>query len=143
MRSRVSWILVLSVLITLPVGCDNITSGLQIDPGQRFNLGGNGNGAFRVEVQNRGDVPVELLAEPADGPLVPVAEIAPGRRPAGVSRRGRRPSWSTSAIAPRACSSRSGATRRCPWGTHRSANRGDGCPAGTQGVTPLSSSTIG
>jgi hypothetical protein len=69
--------LVFSCLLALLAGCAPTHSSLTLAPGERFELGGPGDGAFRVELTNEGDVPVSV-AEQRSGELVPLAELAPG-----------------------------------------------------------------
>lgn len=67
----------LALTSLLVAGC-GLTSGLSIEPDTQFDLGANEHGAFVADVENRGDVPVEIIARSSDGDATSIAVIAPG-----------------------------------------------------------------
>lgn len=58
----------------------SIKSGLQIEPGQTFELGGGQRGGFTVTGTNTGPVAVEVLGKPEDAPAITRATVAPGAK---------------------------------------------------------------
>lgn len=73
-------IYLLSVLSSLLVGCHRLNSLTTIQPGRRFELGGNRNGAFTARLQNVGRVPVEITERRGDGTSVAMGTFRPGRQ---------------------------------------------------------------
>lgn len=70
----------LLLLLTLATasGCGTLRSGLEIDPGATFVLGGEQRGAFTVEILNTGAAPVALAELQASGDTLQVTSLAPG-----------------------------------------------------------------
>lgn len=66
------------VLLAALAGCAPTHSGLTIPPGQRFSLGGDGDGSFRVEICNRGAAPVMLGEVRHDGQTIDLGVLEPG-----------------------------------------------------------------
>lgn len=62
----------------LVAGCSSIRSGLEIDPGATFVLGGDQRGAFRVEILNTGRAAVQVSEATVFGDTVVVAVVASG-----------------------------------------------------------------
>lgn len=58
-------------------GCA-ITSGLTIEPGETFVLGGDQRGAFTVELLNTGSVEIEVAEVTVAEDTLRVAQLAPG-----------------------------------------------------------------
>ncbi|WP_143738196.1 hypothetical protein [Erythrobacter donghaensis] len=56
----------------------SIKSGLQIEPGQTFELGGGQRGGFTVTGTNTGPVAVEVLGKAGEAAAAPRATVAPG-----------------------------------------------------------------
>lgn len=67
----------LALLLALG-GCGSIHSGLTIEPGTQFVLGGPRNGSFSAELANVGAVAVDVLEVTASGDTVEVEVLAPG-----------------------------------------------------------------
>ena len=59
-------------------GCGPTYSSLTLEPGARFVLGGPGDGAFRVELQNEGAAPITLAEQTPDGESVALGVLEPG-----------------------------------------------------------------
>ena len=57
-----------------------IRSGLRIEPGKQFVLGGSQPGAFKVEGHNVGKVSVEIKERPRGGGIFGKTTLAPGAR---------------------------------------------------------------
>ncbi|QNH60889.1 hypothetical protein [Hymenobacter sediminicola] len=57
-----------------------IRSGLRIEPGKQFVLGGSQLGAFKVEAHNVGKVSVEIKERPRGGGIFGKTTLAPGAR---------------------------------------------------------------
>ncbi|GAA3929976.1 hypothetical protein [Hymenobacter algoricola] len=57
-----------------------IRSGLVIEPGKQFVLGGGQPGSFKVEAHNVGKVSVEIKERPRDGGIFGKTTLAPGAR---------------------------------------------------------------
>ena len=57
-----------------------ITSGLLIEPGKQFVLGGGQLGGFRVQAHNVGKVSVEIKERPRGGGIFGKVTLAPGER---------------------------------------------------------------
>lgn len=60
------------------LSCSALKSDLTIQPGKAFLLGGNRNGAFTVQLQNRGKVSVTVTEKFADGQTRALAVFGPG-----------------------------------------------------------------
>ncbi|TGE15399.1 hypothetical protein [Hymenobacter elongatus] len=74
-------LLTLVVLSLLATACwAGIRSGLLIEPGKQFVLGGGQRGAFKVEAHNVGPVPVEIKERPRGGGIFGKTTLAPGAR---------------------------------------------------------------
>lgn len=58
--------------------CSTLKSDLTVQPGTRFELGGNRNGSFTVQLRNRGDVPVTITERKANGQRVELGLFSPG-----------------------------------------------------------------
>lgn len=58
--------------------CSSINSGLNLEAGKQFRLGGNQKGAFTVLVKNTGKTPVTISEQPAVGPSVVLGVSQPG-----------------------------------------------------------------
>ena len=69
----------LGLICAAPAIGGTITSGLRIEAGQTFALGGGQEGGFTVTGRNTGQVAVEVLGR-AEGAAIPVARgtVAPG-----------------------------------------------------------------
>lgn len=67
-------------LLLLASGCSTIRSGLEIDPGATFVLGGEQRGAFTVEILNTGEAAVTVAEIQTSGDTLHVASVAPGAR---------------------------------------------------------------
>ena len=80
MRSLLLAFLFTSLLVpgTLLPGCVGIESGLRISPGERFVLGGEQRGAYRVDARNIGDATVVVAEVVAGGDTVALGRLAPG-----------------------------------------------------------------
>lgn len=61
-----------------PLGAGTINSGLQIDPGQTFELGGGQEGGFTVTGRNTGPVAVVVLGQAPGGKPSERGTVAPG-----------------------------------------------------------------
>lgn len=72
--------LALAGLLLVAAACHfrALRSDLTVQPGTRFNLGGNQNGAFTVRIQNKGRVPVTILERRADGQEITLGTFRPG-----------------------------------------------------------------
>ena len=66
------------VLAALLAGCAGTYSSLTLAPGEGFTLGGEGDGAFQIELENEGDAPVEVSERRADGSFMKIGTLAPG-----------------------------------------------------------------
>ena len=76
-----SVLLLLTILLVLATACwAGIRSGLLIEPGKQFVLGGGQPGAFKVEAHNVGKVPVEIKERPRGGGIFGKTTLAPGAR---------------------------------------------------------------
>ncbi|GGG41477.1 hypothetical protein [Hymenobacter glacieicola] len=60
-------------------GSGGVNSGLLIEPGKQFVLGGSQPGAFKVVARNVGKVPVEFKERPRGGGIFGRAMLAPGQ----------------------------------------------------------------
>ena len=58
--------------------CNTFKSDLSIQPGKRFELGGNRNGSFTVQLRNNGNVPVSVAERRANGQSVELGIFSPG-----------------------------------------------------------------
>ncbi|MCX9146826.1 hypothetical protein [Erythrobacter sp. WG] len=67
-------------LLAAPAGADVLNSGLEIEPGQFFELGGGQKGGFTVTGRNTGPsaVVVYVMADGPDANLVERGTVAPG-----------------------------------------------------------------
>lgn len=76
---RIGLLSALGLMLAAPAIGGTFTSGLQIEAGQTFELGGGQEGGFTVTGRNTGPVAVEVLGK-AEGAAVPVARgtVAPG-----------------------------------------------------------------
>ena len=78
-RSRLALVGSFAFAVIILSGCAAGTySSLTLAPGERFTLGGEGDGAFRVELRNEGGAPVELSEQTASGALPPLGTLEPG-----------------------------------------------------------------
>lgn len=66
------------VLALSLIGCGSINSGLRVDPGKQFVLGGGQRGAFKVDANNVGDVPVRITLRREDGVTTDLGSLEPG-----------------------------------------------------------------
>ncbi|MEM1116321.1 MAG: hypothetical protein AAF845_11270 [Bacteroidota bacterium] len=69
-------LLLLSLLLV--AGCSSIRSGLEIDPGATFVLGGDQRGAFRVQILNTGPAAVRVSEVTVFQDTTDIALIRPG-----------------------------------------------------------------
>ncbi|MEM7657105.1 MAG: hypothetical protein AAF399_13305 [Bacteroidota bacterium] len=75
------WVRLLSVLaLSSTLSSCAIHSNLNIPAGQEFVLGGNGNGRFKVELNNTGQPEVEVLEDFASGKVVTIGKLAPNAK---------------------------------------------------------------
>lgn len=58
--------------------CSTLKSDLTVQPGKRFELGGNRNGSFTVQLINKGDVPVTVTERKANGQRLALGVFGPG-----------------------------------------------------------------
>ena len=72
---RIRIFLVLSFFLA---ACSVLKSDLTVQPGKQFELGGNQNGAFTVQVENKGKVPVTITELKAGGEKISLGVFAPG-----------------------------------------------------------------
>ncbi|MBC8084237.1 MAG: hypothetical protein H7Z21_13610 [Hymenobacter sp.] len=77
----VSALATFAALLLLAAACwAGIRSGLVIEPGKQFVLGGTQPGAFKVVAHNVGKVPVEFKERPRGGGIFGKATLAPGAK---------------------------------------------------------------
>jgi hypothetical protein len=69
-----------AVLLLATACWAGITSGLLIEPGKQFALGGGQLGGFKVEAHNVGKVSVEIKERPRGGGIFGKTTLAPGAR---------------------------------------------------------------
>lgn len=62
------------------IGCGSINSGLRVEPGKQFVLGGGQRGAFKVDANNVGDVPVQIALRSEGGANTDLGNLEPGAR---------------------------------------------------------------
>ena len=67
-----------SVLVFGLAACSPTTSSLTLQPGERFILGGPGDGAFRIELANEGAVAVDVAEQRLGGDVVALGVLEPG-----------------------------------------------------------------
>lgn len=67
-----------AALLAAPVQAGELTSGLQIEPGQTFELGGGQKGGFTVTGRNSGSVAVVVLGKRAGSEPVARGTVKPG-----------------------------------------------------------------
>ncbi len=65
-------------VLAIPAQAGVINSGLQIDPGQTFELGGGQEGSFTVTGRNTGPVAVVVLAQAPGAQPVARGTVGPG-----------------------------------------------------------------
>ena len=70
----------MAVLLLATACLAGITSGLLIEPGKQFVLGGSQLGGFKVEAHNVGKVAVEIKERPRGGGIFGKTTLAPGAR---------------------------------------------------------------
>lgn len=58
--------------------CSLLKSDLTVQPGKQFELGGNQNGAFTVQVENTGKVPVTITELKTGGQKIALGVFVPG-----------------------------------------------------------------
>ncbi len=68
------------LLLAFCISCSTLKSDLTVQPGTRFELGGNRNGSFTVQLKNTGDVPVSVTERKANGQQVTLGVFNPGAR---------------------------------------------------------------
>ena len=78
----------LLLILLLATGCSTIRSGLEIEPGATFVLGGEQRGAFTVEILNTGEAAVSVSEVRASGDTLRVASVAPGESASARFARG-------------------------------------------------------
>ena len=70
-----------TIMLLLATVCwAGIRSGLRIEPGKQFVLGGSQPGAFKVDAHNVGKVAVEIKERPRGGGIFGKTTLAPGAR---------------------------------------------------------------
>jgi hypothetical protein len=77
MKTKLS---VLSLFIMILTGCNRLESGLTVQPGKQFELGGNQNGSFTVKTKNIGDVAVLITERQATGQTIALGKFVPGQQ---------------------------------------------------------------
>lgn len=77
-RNRRSLFLI--TLLAFCISCSTLKSDLTVQPGTQFELGGNRNGSFTVQLKNTGDVPVTITERKANGQPVTLGVFYPGAR---------------------------------------------------------------
>lgn len=65
--------------IARPWGRPDLTSGLNIPPGEQFIFAGGQSKPFTAFVTNRGEVPVRIVAD-LDGATTPIVMVEPGQK---------------------------------------------------------------
>ena len=72
--------LLAAILLVTAAGCGPTYSALTLEPGGRFVLSGEGDVAFRADLENEGPVPVTLAERTPDGRLAGLGVLGPGAR---------------------------------------------------------------
>ncbi len=81
MSSQLCASLTTSLVLALSLaGCGSINSGLRVEPRKQFVLGGGQAGAFKVEANNVGDVPVRISLRRDGGVTTDLGSLAPGQK---------------------------------------------------------------
>lgn len=68
------------MIVSCVCSCATLNSDLTIQPGRRFELGGNQAGSFTVRLQNVGEVPVTIVEKKATGDSAALGSFAPGEQ---------------------------------------------------------------
>ncbi|HZH95249.1 MAG TPA: hypothetical protein VEY06_05155 [Flavisolibacter sp.] len=71
-------IMFVSLMALCMAACSMLKSDLTVQPGKQFELGGNQNGSFAVQVENRGNVPVTITERKAGGENISLGVFEPG-----------------------------------------------------------------